>query len=183
MQDQLAGSRMGRVYFFESIAPVVKQSSKYPKLSRKPEYVVAGLHSLESLASKFVTVSLPFLSVHFAAPFSQSVHHKLSHSRGSLHDAPAFWAVPGQKSGEWLPKTVSNCASLHGLANRRPEPHHHKSLRAAVDFRVDCNCRYPKITHSLLQMQRLPIGARPEWNLVEPKVGFCDRRGSDECTI
>jgi hypothetical protein len=68
-QDQLAGSRMGRVYFFESVAPVVKQSSRYPKLSRKPEYVVAGLHPLESLASKFVTVSLPFLSLHFAAPF------------------------------------------------------------------------------------------------------------------
>src|SRR5271155_1539879 len=75
---------MRRVYFFESIAPVVKQSPRYPKLSRKPEYVVAGLHLLESLASKFVTVSLPFLSLHFAAPFSQSVHHKLSHSRGSL---------------------------------------------------------------------------------------------------
>jgi hypothetical protein len=88
-QDQLAGSRMGRVYFFESIAPVVKQSSRYPKLSRKPEYVVAGLHLLESLASKLVTVSLPFLSLHFAAPFSQSVHHKPSHSRGSLQK-PAF---------------------------------------------------------------------------------------------
>lgn len=62
-QDQLAGSCMGRVYFLESIAPVVKQSSRYPKLSRKPEYVVAELHSLESLASKFVTVSLPFLSL------------------------------------------------------------------------------------------------------------------------
>src|ERR1700728_2940285 len=68
-----------------TVAPVVKQSSRYPKLLRKPEYVVAGLHPLESLASKFVTVSLPFLSLHFAAPFSQSVHHKLSHSRGSLH--------------------------------------------------------------------------------------------------
>ena len=86
-QYQLAGSRIGRVYFFESIAPVVKQSSRYPKLSRKPEYVVAGLHSLESLASKFITVSLPFLSLHFAAPFSQSVHHKLSHSSGSLQSA------------------------------------------------------------------------------------------------
>src|SRR5580704_11352844 len=97
---------MGRVYFFESIAPVVKQSSRYPKLSRKPQYVVAGLHLLESLASKFVAVSLPFLSLHFAAPFSQSVHHKPSHSRGSLHDAPAFWAVPGQKS-VGPPNTVS----------------------------------------------------------------------------
>src|SRR5271156_2946201 len=77
---------MRRVYFFESIAPVVKQSPRYPKLSRKPEYVVAGLHLLESLASKFVTVSLPFLSLHFAAPFAQSVHHKLRHSRGSLRD-------------------------------------------------------------------------------------------------
>jgi hypothetical protein len=87
-QDQLSGSRIGKVYFFESIAPVVKQSSRYPKLSRKPEYVVAGLHSLESLASKFTTVSLPFLSLHFAAPFSQSVHHKLSHSRCSLQTTP-----------------------------------------------------------------------------------------------
>ena len=100
-QDQLAGSRIGRVYFFESIAPVVKQSSRYPQLSRKPEYVVAGLHLLECLASKLVTVSLPFLSLHFAAPFSQSVHHKLSHPRGSLQmsvpyatsTARPFWAV------------------------------------------------------------------------------------------
>jgi hypothetical protein len=93
-QDQLSGSRMGKVYFFESIAPVVKQSSRYPKLSRKPEYVVAGLHPLESLASKFVTVSLPFLSLHFAAPFSQSVHHKLSHPRGSLQSRTGLRQVP-----------------------------------------------------------------------------------------
>jgi predicted TIM-barrel fold metal-dependent hydrolase len=57
-QDQLAGSRIRRVYFFESIAPVVKQSSRYPKLSRKPEYVVAALHFLESLASKFVMIEM-----------------------------------------------------------------------------------------------------------------------------
>src|SRR5580700_8792047 len=55
---------------------------------------------------------------------------------------------------------------------------------AVVRVTAIANIRqYPEITHSLLQMQRLPIGARPEWNLVEPKVGFCDRRGSDECTI
>ena len=83
-QDQLAGSCVWRVCFFKSISPVVKQSSWYPKLSRKPQYVFAGLHSLKSLASKLVAVTLPFLSLHFAAPFSQSVHHRLAHSRGSF---------------------------------------------------------------------------------------------------
>jgi hypothetical protein len=106
-QDQLAGSRMRRVYFFELIAPVVKQSSRYPKLSRKPKYVVAGLHLLESLASKFVTVSLPFLSLHFAAPFSQSVHHKLSHSRGSLHISEKV--CPCVDAG-WLEKLATNAS-------------------------------------------------------------------------
>ena len=124
--DQLAGSRMGRVYFFESIAPVVKQSSRYPKLSRKPEYVVAGLHLLESLASKLVTVSLPFLSLHFATPFSQSVHHKPSHSRGSLQLTRLLFGQCPVRN-RWGHQTLSqNCGSLHGLANRRPEPHHHK---------------------------------------------------------
>jgi len=47
-------------------------------------FAKGSAHLLESLASKFVTVSLPFLSLHFAAPFSQSVHHKPSHSGGSL---------------------------------------------------------------------------------------------------
>jgi hypothetical protein len=78
---------MGRVYFFESIAPVVKQSSRYPQLSRKPEYVVAGLHSLESLASKFITVSLPFLSLHLRLLSHKVCIMKLSHFRGSLHGA------------------------------------------------------------------------------------------------
>ena len=89
-QDQLAGLRVWRVCFFESIARVVKQPPRYPKLSRKPQEVVAGLHSLKSLASKLVTVSLPFLSFHFAAPFPQSVQHQTVSLQRFTPPAPCF---------------------------------------------------------------------------------------------
>jgi hypothetical protein len=46
-----------------------------------------------------------------------------------------------------------------------------------------CNRQHPGIRHSLLLLRRLPNAERQGWNVAESQVGFCDRRGSDECTI
>jgi hypothetical protein len=38
--------------------------------------VAARIHSLDGLPPKLITVPWPFFSIHFTAPFPQSVHHK-----------------------------------------------------------------------------------------------------------
>jgi len=60
----------------QSVTPTVQQMASYPELSAKPRDVVARVHSFNSLPPKLLAVSLASFSLHFAAPFPQSVQYR-----------------------------------------------------------------------------------------------------------
>jgi hypothetical protein len=65
------------------ITPNVEQSAIDAEPLGERDDVVAGIHSLDGVPTKFVAIPLSLFSFHFAAPFPQSVQHQ-TRSRGSL---------------------------------------------------------------------------------------------------
>jgi hypothetical protein len=75
-EDEFAGMHLSRIAFVQSIAPVIEQSAVYAEFPRKPENVVARLHSLDRIVPKFLTEPFSLFPFHFAAPLQQSVHYE-----------------------------------------------------------------------------------------------------------
>ncbi|MGC1635688.1 MAG: hypothetical protein WA744_09570, partial [Candidatus Acidiferrales bacterium] len=76
------------IAFVQSIAPVIEQSAVYAEFPRKPENVVARLHSFDRCVPKFLTVPFSLFPFHFAAPLQQSVHYETVSLQGVTPTIP-----------------------------------------------------------------------------------------------
>src|SRR5580698_1524598 len=107
-QNQFARPVAGRASLIEPITPIVKNPPTYPELSGEPGNAVATMHSFDCLPSKLVAVPLCLFSLHFVAPFPQSVHR----SADEL-ECP-FTSIRGAKP--WRSRSLQ--AELLGCARR-----------------------------------------------------------------
>ena len=89
-QYELAGTSNWSVCVLQSVTPVVEQVTSHPDLPREPRDVVARVHSLHGLLSKFLAVSLTSFVVHSEPPFQLSVQY----GGVSLH-FPGWWCTKG----------------------------------------------------------------------------------------
>jgi hypothetical protein len=74
-QHQFPASAKGKICFVNPVSPVVENPASHAEFSRETGDASARIHALNGLLSKFLTVPLTFSLLHFATPFSQSVHH------------------------------------------------------------------------------------------------------------
>ena len=89
-QYEFAGTSNWSVCVLQSVTPVVEQVTSHPDLPREPRDVVARVHSLHGLLSKFLAVSLTSFVVHSEPPFQLSVQY----GGVSLH-FPGWWCTKG----------------------------------------------------------------------------------------
>jgi|SRR5579859_308825 len=101
---------------------------------REPEDVVTRLHSLDSLAPKFLTVLLAFFPLHFALPFVQSVHYATVSLQGFSPGTETALTLAVHSSA--IPAEVWQLRYLAWPLPRRPPPQGHSPTHCESSVRL-----------------------------------------------
>jgi hypothetical protein len=78
----------GGFVFVDLIAPIVQDPTRYSEVSCKCSNVSTRTDPFDSLLSKFLGVPLTLPSLHFAIPFTQSVHDKSALAQRNPNEPP-----------------------------------------------------------------------------------------------
>ena len=109
----------GGFVFLDLIAPIVQDPARYPEVSCKCNNVSTRM--FDSLLSKFLAAPLTLPSLHFATPFTQSVHDKSAlaqenpNERPKIHQPETLVLLPVAMSTD----TMYNLLMFMGRANQR----------------------------------------------------------------
>jgi hypothetical protein len=91
----------GGFVFLDLIAPIVQDPTRYPEVSCQCNKVSTRTHPFDSLLSKSLTVPLTLPLLHFATPFTQSVHDKSALAQRNSKEPPQIH--PPETLGSFCP--------------------------------------------------------------------------------